>query len=60
MFWTHEWIENDAVEYDLPTEEIIWHLCHENDKLLQMNNILILHLMSSPNQSVQATKDRRA
>lgn len=35
----HEWIEKDAVELDLPTEEIIGNLCRDNkllhDKLLQ-------------------------
>lgn len=29
----HEWMEKDAVELDLPTEEIIGNLCRDN-KLL--------------------------
>jgi len=52
----HEWIDQDAVIYDLPTEEIIESSCRDNRILNKKLNELIMAVESKyPNESRHET-----
>ena len=53
----HEWIEEDAVQYDLPTEEIIQNLCEDNKFLTDF--IKKKGLESEMRQDLKGGRDER-
>lgn len=54
--YMHKWLEEDAVKYDLPTEEIIQQLADDNAKLQAENETANLGLIefAKQNQAIHA------
>jgi len=53
--YMHKWLEEDAVKYDLPSEEIIQQLATDNDEFQAENKTLRDALQKIAEQANRAT-----